>query len=133
MATVKISYDDADTLRVAIENYEGDAEEAINRVLHNQSFEPLTKAIINLIHPSGRSWKGKIKSAKSTQPFTQKNGNLYVEVKNKKPYGYLYFPNDGSNTRHHQGDQQFMMRGAESEKEHILNMCLEEMEKEWSE
>lgn len=133
MNAIALNHEEVDALRAVIENYEGNAEEAINRVLHEQSFAPLTTSIIELIHPSGRTWPGKKASAKATQPFTQKNGNLYVEVKNKKAYGYLYFPNDGSNTKNHVGNQQFMMQGAELEKEHILNMCLAEMEKEWSE
>lgn len=133
MNAVALDYDEVNALCAAIKNYEGNAEEAINRVLHEQSFGPLTTSIIELIHPSGRTWTGKKASAKATQPFSQKNGNLYVEVKNKKAYGYLYFPDDGSNTKNHVGAQQFMLRGAETEKEHILNLCLAEMEKEWSE
>lgn len=133
MSKFSIAYMDIDKLEQTIAAYAGDAEKVINTVIHEQSFMPLTESIIGLIHPSGRSWKGKKASAKSVQPFSQKNENLSIEIKSKKAYRYLYFPDDGSNTIHHYGNQQFMLRGVEKKSDQIIDMCLASLEKEWSE
>lgn len=104
--------------------YQGDTEQKINEVLWNEAGMMINDEIMNLLPASGRRWKGKKPAAKSSKPFIQENGNLSVTVKTKKAYNYLYFPDDGTNTRKHVGNQQFMLGGAENKQDEILERCI---------
>lgn len=132
MSEAKVEYMDLTDLQDALLQYKGNAEREINDVLHNESFLPLTQSIISMIHPSGKKWKGKGLSSTSVQPFRAVNSNLAIEIKSKKDYHYLYFPDDGSDTIYHQGGQQFMLKGTEKESEAIIELCLARLTKEWS-
>lgn len=127
MSSYEIAYADLEALGERIAGYPRDAEAAINEVLHKKAFLPLTESIKELIRPSGRNWKGKKKAAKETQPFVQRNENLAVQVKSRSAYNYLYFPDDGSNTVHHYGGQEFMIRGTEKKQGDIVNMITEQI------
>ena len=107
----------------ALENYDGYAGQVINDVLWNEAGQLIAEGIIPLLPRSGRTWRGKKAAAASTMPFTQKNETLAVTVKTKNAYHYLYFPDDGSNTRNHVGNQQFMLRGAEDQQDEIIERC----------
>lgn len=115
---------DYDRLVAAIQDYGDGAEEKINEVLHGFGAKRISDAAKTRIHPSGRMWKGKKKSARFTEPFTKETGNLSVTVKTKSAYNYLYFPDDGSTTRKHAGQQHFMRKGAEEVTETIIMRCL---------
>lgn len=127
MSEFRLEYNEIGKLSERIVKLEGNTEGIINDVLHNKSFAPLTEAIIQRIHPSDRKWKGKKKPSKSTQPFRQLNGNLYIEIKSKKTYHYLYFPDDGSNTIHHAGNQRFMTGGVEKKADYVKNMITKQL------
>ena len=103
------------------------AEDVINSVLHKEGAERIKKEIINILPVSGRHWRGKAKAAKYAQPFTQKDGNLSVTIKSRGKYGYLYFPDDGSNTIKHFGNQKFMQRGAENATDSIVDTILDRL------
>ena len=103
------------------------AGQIVDNVLHGAGAEEIKKEIRPLIHASGRTWSGKKASAASANPFTQENGQLSVTVKSRGAYHYLYFPDDGSNTVRHVGNQQFMMRGAENASERIIDLCTEKL------
>lgn len=96
----------------------------IDDVLHNQGGKLITERITQLLPVSGRTWKGKKKAAKAAQPFTQENGALSVTVRTKTAYNYLYFPDDGSNSKRHIGQQHFMQRGAEDQADKIIDLCI---------
>lgn len=51
-------------------------------------------------------------------------GEPVCRGQNKTPYNYLYFPDDGENTYRHNGDQEFMRRGAEEATENIIDQCV---------
>lgn len=104
-----------------------DSEEIINEALHGYGAEEIEKGIQELLPHSKRQWKGKKAAASATQPFTQENGNLSVTVKTKNDYHYLYFPDDGTNTRNHAGNQQFMLRGAEKKSAGITKNIAEKL------
>ena len=76
---------------------------------------------------SGREWKGKKTAAKSAKSLTDLKGNLFVWVKTTNNYHYLYFPDDGTNTRRHVGNQQFFLKGAESQQETIVDLCIKKL------
>lgn len=101
--------------------------EIIDGVLRDFGAEEIKKEILPLIHPSGRTWKGKRGSATTANPFTQEYGQLSVTIVSRGTYHYLYFPDDGSNTVKHAGNQQFMLRGAENASDQIVERCIEKI------
>lgn len=113
-----------DDLIERMKAFQGNTEEAINEVLWEQGGGLINEAIMLLLPRSGRRWAGKKKAAADAAPFTQANDNLSVTVKTKNAYHYLYFPDDGSTTQRHAGEQHFMLRGAENEQEQIINLCI---------
>ena len=98
----------------------------IDEVLHGQGAELIKEKISLLIPRSGRKWKGKGAAAASAMPrsFQQENASLSVTIAARGKYGYLYFPDDGTNTHKHAGNQQFMRRGAEAASDRVIEMCV---------
>lgn len=90
-----------------------DPESIINRVFRDFAAQRIEDEIMPLIPRSDRSWKGKKAPAANTNPFQRKFENMQVTVKTKNNYHYLYFPDDGTNTRRHIGNKQFMLRGGQ--------------------
>ncbi len=107
-----------------ISQYKDDGIKVINDVLHNEGAEVIQNKIEGILPVSGRSWKKKKKPASAAKPFTHIDELLAVTVKTRTAYGYLYFPDDGGNTKRHVGNQQFMMRGAENSEDRIIEICL---------
>lgn len=122
--TLSLEAESYNRLVEAIKNYQDEARNIINEVFWGEGGALISESIMQLLPESGRKWKGKKPSAKRSAPFTQANENLSVTVKTKSAYHYLYFPDDGSSTLKHAGDQQFMYRGAEMEQEEIINRCI---------
>lgn len=121
------------TLADAISALGDNAESVINRVLHDEAGPLIYKKINPLIHPSGRTFKGHTASARSSDwPSYLTNRNLSVTVTTKSKFAYLYFPDDGSNSHRHYGNQQFFARGGEDAAQEIADRCvkalLEELE-----
>lgn len=108
----------------AISRYPHNAEEAINDILHNEGAEKIQERIRMLMPSSGKNWRGKAPAAKASKSMKNVNGNLFVEVKSAKRWNYLYFPDDGSNTTRHVGNQQFFFRGAEAAQNEIVDHCV---------
>lgn len=127
MSYFKLDAAEFDRLTERIKEYQGDAESVINEVLWGDGGQIINAAIMELLPRSGRTWSGKKKAAKDAAPFTQENDNLSVTIRTKGAYQYLYFPDDGSTTKKHEGNQQFMFRGAENEQEHIIDLCIAEL------
>lgn len=124
MSLFRLDIAEFDDLQTAMKNYQGNTEEAINDVLHNEAGQLIHDAIKRLIPTSGRSWKGKKAPAKTSNSLLIQGGNLSVTVRTKKNWHYLYFPDDGTNTRRHVGNQRFFERGGESQKQEIVNRCI---------
>ncbi len=123
-ATFKIDISQADDLIQAMKNYEGDVEKVINDVLHNEAGPLMQDSIKRLMPVSGRHWQGKKKPAKTANSLRNVTGNLFVTVTTTKNYQYLYFPDDGTNTRRHIGNKQFFLRGAEKVQDEIIERCI---------
>lgn len=111
----------------ALENYQGDAEAAINDVLHNEAGDLAQEAIRKLIPVSGKHWSGKKRAAKKAKSLRNVNGNLFVIVTTTKNYQYLYFPDDGTSTIRHVGNQQFFARGGEAVQDEIIERCINKL------
>lgn len=120
----KIEHEDLDRLSAAMERFGAGSGQAVDEVLHGEGAEKIRAEIMRLLPQSGRSWRGKATAAARTQPFTQADGSLSVTVKTKSKWHYLYFPDDGSNTVRHHGEQHFMLGGAENSRERIIDACI---------
>lgn len=107
------------------------AESVVNGVLHEEAGPIIYRRINPLIHPSGRTFKGHRASAASSDWTHYDIGkNLAVTVRTKSRFNYLYFPDDGSNTRHHFGNQEFFRRGGEASVDEIVSRCMAAIDKE---
>lgn len=108
------------------------AESIINDYLGGEGGDIIKERIRGLLPVSGRHWKGKKAAAKSTNPFRKTPGNLSVKIHTKGAYHYLYFPDDGSSTEKHYGNQQFMFEGASKSSdeiaEEIINRLIQRLE-----
>ena len=124
MARIGLDASQFDKLQNAIKDYPGNAEKIINDVLHNEASPLIQEKIRQFMPVSGADWKGKATAAKTGNSLTDEKGNLSITVKTTKKYQYLYFPDDGTNTKNHAGNQQFFLRGAETQQNEIVNRCL---------
>lgn len=122
--TLSINVQEFERLERALRSFPGNAEETINAVLHNEGGLLIQEAIQPLIPQSGKTWKGKRAPARVGNSLRSTNENLAVWVRSTKSYQYLYFPDDGSSTRRHVGNQQFFLRGAESVKSEVIDRCV---------
>lgn len=129
---VNWNMDDKETQKL-IENIQrtgARAEQIISRVMQSYAGSRIIEKITPMLPESGRKWRGKRKAARQAQPLRTENKDLSVIVRSKSPYHYLYFPDDGSNTVHHHGDQRFMYRGAEAAVPDIIEQCITEITEE---
>lgn len=124
MSVFKLNSQDFERLEEAMKNFQGNTENAINNVLHNEGGQLIHDEIKRLMPMSGKRWKGKKAPAKTSNSLQIVGGNLSVTVRAKKAYQYLYFPDDGSSTRRHAGNQQFFSNSGENQKEEIMNRCI---------
>ena len=107
-----------------IDSYKNDGIRVINDVLHNEGADVIQRNIANILPVSGRNWNKKKKPASVAKPFEHRDSLLAVTIASKGYYHYLYFPDDGGNTKRHAGNQQFMTRGAENSEDRIIEICL---------
>ena len=103
MTKFKLDASQHEALLRSMQLYGDNAGKTVDDVLHNEGASIIKEEIMRLLPESGRKWKGKRTAAKQAQPFTQKNESLAVTIKTRSAYHYLYFPDDGSNTRNHVG------------------------------
>ena len=122
-----INFSEVERLQQALQNYQGDTESVINDVLHNEAGDLAQEEIKRLIPVSGKSWKGKKTAASKANSLRNVKENLSVTITTQKAYQYLYFPDDGSNTRRHAGNQQFFLRGAEAVQDEIIERCINKL------
>lgn len=117
---------DMDEFTKMMDQYGDAAKKVINDVLHEEGAEVIKKEISRLLPSSGRRWKGKGAAARAVMPgkFDQDEELLAVTIAARGKYHYLYFPDDGSNTKRHVGNQQFMHRGAEKASPKVIELCL---------
>lgn len=123
----KVNVSEVDRLLQAMEEYSGNVEQAINEVFHNEAGDLAQESIRRLMPVSGKHWRGKAPAAKNSKSMQNVNENLAVTVKNTKKYGYLYFPDDGTNTRRHIGNQRFFERGGEAVQNEIIERCINKL------
>ncbi len=107
-------------LAAAMAEYGEGAADIVSDVVH-ESGDLIYEQIDPLINPSGRTFKGHSSGARGSHWQRYDTGEpLAITVAANSSRRYLYFPDDGSNTKRHAGNQQFMLRGAEAAAPAIL-------------
>ena len=104
MARFEMDQREVERLHKAIKNFPGTAEKSINDVLYSEAPPIIADAIQLLMPSSGARWNGKKPAAKTAQSIkerTNERRNLSIVVGTVSNYHYLYFPDDGSNTKNH--------------------------------
>ena len=125
MASFELDFDEVESLQKTMEDYGSGALRIINDVLHGEGGQHIKEQVHMLIPSSGRQWRGKRAPAASADSLQQLNIEmLAVTIKSKTAYNYLYFPDDGTNTIRHAGNQQFFQRGAEEAADTVVELCL---------
>lgn len=124
MARFEMDAKEVERLFNTVKNFPGNAEKSINDVFHNDAPPIVSEEIKRLMPESGKTWKGKAPAAKGAKSLTDETANLSFTVKTTGKYHYLYFPDDGSNTRNHVGNQQFFQRGGEAKQTEIVDRCI---------
>ena len=118
---LKVEFSGVEELEQALREFQGNAEDAINDVLHNYAGDRAQVDIVRLM-PVSKKKKGT--HAKFSNSLKNIPGNLSVTVTTNGKYGYLYFPDDGTNTRRHVGNQRFFERGGEAATDDIIERCV---------
>jgi hypothetical protein len=131
MARFEIDAKEIERLYNTVKNFPGNAEKSINEVFHNDAPPIVSEEIKRLMPVSGKTWKGKAPAAKSAKSLTDETGNLSFTVKTTSKYHYLYFPDDGTNTQRHVGNQQFFKRGGENKQTEIVDRCINRIVKDF--
>ena len=127
MARFEIDSREFDRLINAVRNFPGDVEKVINEVFRKEGGQLVHDEIKRLMPVSGAYWKGKAPAAKSAESLKITKSHLAFTVKPSDGYGYLYFPDDGTNTYTHVGNQQFFLRGGENKQSEIIDRCIGQM------
>ena len=123
MASVMLSYEQFERLFQALDGVAADTESAVNEALKGSQVKnwminsitgltPVSKVKTSAWHP---------RHAKSSSPYKESFENLSILIKSKTAFNYLYFPDDGSNTKRHQGMQQFMLHGMEEVTDQVID------------
>lgn len=119
MSRLTLNAEDFDKVLKAIEQFPGNAEKAINEVLHGEGAELIQERIRKYMPVSDKKKGSHAVDSKSLTPV---GTNLAVTVKSTNKFHYLYFPDDGTNTRRHVGNQQFFLSGAEDASGEIVDI-----------
>lgn len=124
MSRFTMDASDFDRLQEAIKKFPGNAEKVINETLHGQGAVLIEERIRRYMPVSDKKKGAHAVDAKSLTPV---GSNLAVTLKSTNKYHYLYFPDDGTNTRRHVGNQQFFLRGAEDTSSEIVDIIAEKL------
>ena len=119
---------DVNKLLDAITNYQGNAEQVITEYLSNEANDIFKPSIISLVPRSDR-----IKPhAKDRDPFIgEMVDSLTLYIHSKKPYHYLYFPDQGQGTSKNQLPHDFMEGGVDKEYNTVVNGLLDALINNW--
>lgn len=122
----KLDFSEAEKLQQAMKDFQGGTEDAINDILHNYAGNRAQKDIYAFmpVSDSAKVWAGKAPHAKLSKSLRNVPGNLSITVTTNSKYGYLYFPDDGTSTRRHIGNQRFFERGGEAAIDDIIERCV---------
>jgi hypothetical protein len=106
-STFELDASELDRLMSAAAQWSEVSEAAINKVFKGDGADYIVKCIDALMPKSGRRFKGHTSGVKGTNWSRITPGNLQVTIGAVTKRLYVYFPDDGSNTKRHAGNQHF--------------------------
>lgn len=121
MSKFELKSEDLKRLEKALIQLPNKGEQEINKVLHNESAEKVSRSIQELINVSA---KKKGTHARYGKPFKTEPFNLGFFVRTYPSYGYLVFPDEGIGKRN-PVRQDFTGRGMEKERPKVVDRLLE--------
>lgn len=124
----QIKQDDIIRLQEAMVRFGNESESTINDYLMGIGANMGIRSIISQLPTSGRTWKGKGKSAKSGNPFQSDFVNLGFSIRSKKKYNYLYFPDQAAGTSSGNSPLEFMDRGLDKVYNNIVDGLLKSLQ-----
>lgn len=133
-SALDVSYEGVEKISDAMERFGKGSGQIIQGVFNEFGGYEIADNIIPFIHPSGRTFKGHrigARAAGSDDVFQHTVNELSLVVRSVGRFGYLYFPDDGSNTKKHAGNQQFMVKGAEKAAPKIIDRCVAKLTEEF--
>lgn len=139
MANVTLGglFDDSlDELMKHIKEYGDNADRAVSAYLAEKGGRDIMEKISVILPVSNNRLSPGAKSSayrSLDRVFRQAVDGLSVTVRTQNKFHYLYFPDDGSTTRHHYGNQQFMLHGAEAAAEDIIAGAIERLTSKFEE
>ena len=134
MADLSIKFDGVEQLGERIKKYGAGAGQIVQEVYEDFAAKEIKSNILPLVHASGRVFKGHRQGAKGAGPekvFRHSVNGLNLIVRTNQKFGYLYFPDDGSNTKRHAGQQHFMDRGLQQTVPDIIERCMARLAEEF--
>lgn len=136
----ELDYSDMASVMDACSEYGDGSKKIINDILHSEAGDIIRPNITELMpqstytyrgHTSDRTWAGKPEHAKlaGNSAFGDDitTEMLQVTVHTSSKYSYLYFPDDGTSTQRHAGQQYFFRRGGQASEDEIARLCLERL------
>ncbi|TGB04691.1 hypothetical protein [Halobacillus salinus] len=112
----ELDYEDVRKLEEKLSKIPQDVEKLINETLHTFGVREVEDAIITRIPVSKKSKK----HAKNSRPIRSTTFNLGFEVKPKRPYWYLVFPDQALGTSVEEVPHEFMREGMDARTDRIL-------------
>ena len=134
MSRVHVEFDGVEQLSKRIADFGEGAGQIIQGVYDDFAAKEIKGNIVPLIHPSGRVFKGHRQGARSAGPdkvFRHRVSDLSLIVSTNRAFGYLYFPDDGSTSKRHAGQQHFMDRGLQQSVDDIVERCVSALAKDF--
>lgn len=136
MARFEMDTKEVERLYNVVKNFPSNAEKSINEVFRNDA-PPLVSEEIKRLMPVSAPANmfmvtvSRKPHAKYSDSLRKILGNLSFTVTTKGEFGYLYFPDDGTNTRRHVGNQQFFKHGGENKQTEIVDRCINRIVKDF--
>ncbi|MGN0301598.1 MAG: hypothetical protein ACI4BI_01820 [Anaerotardibacter sp.] len=132
MSSFGISTEGMESIIAKVEAFPSVFGQCVGNVLHGEGGEVIASKITELIHPSGRTFKGHTSSATSTKWYLKYTSESFaVTIRSKSKFNYLYFPDDGSNTKRHAGGQDFTGRGMQAAIPKIEELLINAVDESW--
>lgn len=135
MARYEFDAKDFQKLRACLNMFPQIAAGEITKTFHDEGAKWLDESIHIFMPRSGREFAGKAPAAKDSKSLVdrEKNSKLSVTIGTKPKWHYLYFPDDGSTTVTHAGNQRFFQRGADAVSGKIVDLCVERITEKFEE
>ena len=129
MAGVRFDIKDEGIARLqqAVQNFGEGAEQAISDYLENEANEIFSRSIENLIPVSDRF---KVHARNSNPLIGEMQGVSSLYIHTKKPYHYLYFPDQGEGTSKRSPAHEFMEGGVDNQYDTVVNGLIDALIRE---